>query len=184
MSVLSSALPPPATSPTSECVFPLETKGWWGGGNTCLRVRGEGSQLGRLERKLGTLHTLWLFSFFSSDPYLWLTDPDADQGPDPEADPALFVSDLQEKKYFCAYSFFKVHLHHSSKTTSHKEVLKQHKSRFKKNFMLVDGWNRGSGIRSNKLPIRFRIQENQTHMDLTDADPDADASPEHCFTWG
>jgi hypothetical protein len=51
---------------------------------------------------------------------------------DPDADPALFVSDLQDankKKIFSlsfyAYSFLKVHLHHSLKIKSHKEDTKQ-----------------------------------------------------------
>jgi hypothetical protein len=54
-------------------------------------------------------------------------DPDAGSAPDP----ALFVSDLQDankKQFFqnfCAYSFLKVHLHHSLKMKSHKEVTKQ-----------------------------------------------------------
>ncbi len=41
----------------------------------------------------------------SSEPYLWLTDPD----------PALYVSDLQDANinHFYAHSFLKVHLHHS-----------------------------------------------------------------------
>ncbi len=46
------ALPP---SPARACVPPLEPKG---GGNFRLSVRGRGSQIGRLERKLGTLSTL------------------------------------------------------------------------------------------------------------------------------
>jgi hypothetical protein len=74
----------------------------------------------------------WHFSTYgsgSSDPYLWLTDPypDSDLAPDP----AFFVSDLQDanKKYFFpkfyAYSFLKMHLHHSSEIKSHKEVTEQ-----------------------------------------------------------
>ncbi len=63
-----------------------------------------------------------------SDPYLSLTDPNADPAPDP----ALFVSDLYDanKKPFFSPSFtLKVHLHLSSKIKSHKEVTKQQKSR-------------------------------------------------------
>jgi hypothetical protein len=40
-----------------------------------------------------------------------------------DPDPALFVSDLQDaNKTIFAYYFFKVHLYHSSKIKSHKEV--------------------------------------------------------------
>ncbi len=53
------------------------------------------------------------------------TDPDADAAPD--ANPALYVRDLQDtnNKYlftlsFYAYSFLTVHLNHSSKIKSHK----------------------------------------------------------------
>ncbi len=56
MSVPSSKLAPPAPSPASECVPPLEPKG----GQHLLRVRGWGSQFGRLDRKSGTLSTLWI----------------------------------------------------------------------------------------------------------------------------
>jgi hypothetical protein len=54
----------------------------------------------------------------SSDPVRLLTDPDPD--------PALFVSDLQDanKKYFFLL-FLKVDLHHSSMIKSLKEVIKQ-----------------------------------------------------------
>jgi hypothetical protein len=52
--------------------------------------------------------------------------------PDPDADPALFVSDLQDvnKKLlfflsFFAYYFLKVHLNDFSNTKSHKEVTKR-----------------------------------------------------------
>ncbi len=48
---------------------------------------------------------------------------------DPASNPALFVNELKDvyKKYFFslsfyAYSFLKVHLHHSSQIKSHKEV--------------------------------------------------------------
>jgi hypothetical protein len=55
----------------------------------------------------------------SADPYLGLMDPDADP------DPALFVSDIQGvNKSLFAFYFLKVHLHHFSKTKSHKEVTK------------------------------------------------------------
>jgi hypothetical protein len=57
-------------------------------------------------------------------------DPD----PVPDADPDIFVSDLQGvnkkfyflKKFFCLLLYeLKVHLHHFSKIKSHKEVKKQ-----------------------------------------------------------
>ncbi len=57
---------------------------------------------------------------------------------DPNADPALFISDLQDANKndffaFYAYSFLNVHLHHSSKLKSHKEVKK---SRFLISYLL------------------------------------------------
>jgi hypothetical protein len=83
----------------------------------------------------------------SWDPYLWLTDPDAD--------PALFVSDLQDaKKKNYAHSFLKVHLHHSSKIKSHKEVTNQLKSRAFLIYLLV---MEESVSGTNKLRIRMRI---------------------------
>ncbi len=65
--------------------------------------------------------------------------PDSDSDPinfgmDPDPDPAIFVSDLQDinKRLFCfvclgcfAYYFQKVHLHHFSKIKSHEEVTKR-----------------------------------------------------------
>jgi hypothetical protein len=56
-----------------------------------------------------------------------------DPGPDsdPGADPAVFVSHLQDinKKLFFskffAYNFLNVHFYHFSKIKSHKEVTKQ-----------------------------------------------------------
>jgi hypothetical protein len=59
----------------------------------------------------------------SADPYFLLMVPDAD--------PAIFVSDLQDVNKslffpsFFAYYFLKVHLYHFSKIKSHKEVKKQ-----------------------------------------------------------
>ncbi len=53
----------------------------------------------------------------SADPCLWLMDPDADP------DSAIFVIDLQDankkliKKFFFAYYFLKVHLHHFGSVT-------------------------------------------------------------------
>jgi hypothetical protein len=49
----SSQLGPPTPSPVSECVSPLDPK--VGGRNTLLRVRGWGTQFGRLNRKPFTL---------------------------------------------------------------------------------------------------------------------------------
>jgi hypothetical protein len=43
---------------------------------------------------------------------------------DPAPDPAIFVSDIQDGKFF-AYYFLKLHLHHFSKIKSHKEVTKR-----------------------------------------------------------
>jgi ribosomal protein L31E len=53
--------------------------------------------------------------------------------PDPDADPSIFIIDLQDakkkqikKKSFSAYNFLKVLLHHHfSKIKSQKEVTKQ-----------------------------------------------------------
>jgi hypothetical protein len=47
---------PPTRSSESECVSPLGSKG---GSNTLLQVRGWGTQFGRLDRRPGTLYTLW-----------------------------------------------------------------------------------------------------------------------------
>jgi hypothetical protein len=51
---------------------------------------------------------------------------------DPDPDPALFVSLVPSKRQqkiifsnIFAYSFLKVHIHHSSKLKSHKEITKQ-----------------------------------------------------------
>ncbi len=56
----------------------------------------------------------------SADRYLWLTDPDPT--PDSAPDPAIFVSDLQEKKFFLlsflAWYFLRLRLHHSLKIKS------------------------------------------------------------------
>jgi hypothetical protein len=68
---------------------------------------------------------IWIRGFcIDPDPNLWLMDPD----------PELLVSDLwklqdaNKKKilqYFFADYFLTVHLYHSSKIKSHKEVTKQ-----------------------------------------------------------
>jgi hypothetical protein len=48
---------------------------------------------------------------------------------DPDPDPALFASNLQDANqkllFFFAYFLMKVHLHYSSQIISHKEVTKQ-----------------------------------------------------------
>ncbi len=46
------------------------------------------------------------------------------------------VTFKKKTKSFYAYSFLKVHLHHSSKIKSHKEVTKQYTSRFSSFFCL------------------------------------------------
>jgi hypothetical protein len=57
-------------------------------------------------------------------------DPDSD----PDADPSIFIIDLQDanKKQICKkkFCFLKVLTHHFSKVKSQKEVTKQWKSRF------------------------------------------------------
>jgi hypothetical protein len=57
-SVLLSELGPPTPSPASECVSLIGSKG--GEQHSLAGERGDGgSQLGRLDRKPGTLYTLW-----------------------------------------------------------------------------------------------------------------------------
>ena len=56
MSAPSSELGHPTPSPASECVSPFGPKERRN--STALRVRGRGTQFGRLERKPGTLYTL------------------------------------------------------------------------------------------------------------------------------
>ncbi len=50
-----------------------------------------------------------------------------DRDPDADPDPTIFVSSLQDvnKKFFFAFYFLKVHLHHFSEIKNHKEVTKQ-----------------------------------------------------------
>jgi hypothetical protein len=58
-----------------------------------------------------------------------------------DPDLAIFVIDLQEvnkNKFFIAYYFFKVHLHHFSKIKSPKEVTKQKEKKFFLLFLLDD----------------------------------------------
>jgi hypothetical protein len=68
--------------------------------------------------------TFWCGSG-SADPCLLLMDPD------PDADPSIFIIDLQDankkliKKSFSADYFLKVLLHHFLKVKSQKEVTKQ-----------------------------------------------------------
>jgi hypothetical protein len=93
---------------------------------------------------------------------------------DPDPDPAIFVSDLQDVdkkivfKFFFAYYFLKVHLHNFSKTKSHKEFLL---------FLLDDGRIR---IRIHISDEWIRIREAQKHMDPTDPD----SNPQHWLPTG
>ncbi len=72
--------------------------------------------------------TFWCGSGSVDDPCLRLMDPDAD--------PSIFIIDLQDAKKanylksVSAYYFFKVLLHHFSQVKTKKEVTKQKKSRF------------------------------------------------------
>ncbi len=99
------------------------------------------------------------------DPYFWLTDPDPD--------PALFVSDLQDapKKCYVSFyadSFLKKHLHHSSKIKSHKKPKNSRNQDFTSVVcLLMQGSvqiNYGSGCRRpNNLRIlrmRFRLRNS------------------------
>jgi hypothetical protein len=59
-------------------------------------------------------------------------DPYPDLDPEEDADPAIFIIDLQDankklifNKSFSVYYFLKEHLHHFSKIKSRKEVTKQ-----------------------------------------------------------
>ncbi len=86
--------------------------------------------------------TFW-YGSVSSDPYLWLTNPDADLG-----GPKTYGS------YGSGCGFGKlVHLHHSSKIKSHKEVTKQYKPRVFLLF-LFDGGRILSRIRYCNWRIR------------------------------
>ncbi len=75
-------------------------------------------------KKKSSVPDPWHFAT-DPNPNLWLTDPDTD--------PALFFSDLQDANknnfnfnFLFAFYFMKVHLHHSSKICrSQKEVTKQ-----------------------------------------------------------
>ncbi len=79
--------------------------------------------------------TFW-YGSGSSDPYLGLTDPDADPG---------------GPKTYGSGSGILVHLHHSSKKKSHKEVTKQKKSRFFLLFLLDDLEGSGTGAGSIRV---------------------------------
>jgi len=74
--------------------------------------------------------------------------------PDPDADPAIFVIDIQDanknpifKKSSTAFYFLKAHLHHFSTIKSPKEVTKQYESWFFLLFLLDD----------RRIRIRIRI---------------------------
>jgi hypothetical protein len=99
----------------------------------------------------------FLYGSGSSDPYLWLMDPDADPG--------------GSKTYG---SGTLVHLCHSSKIKSHKEVTKQYKSRFfyyffclmmegseTRSVLVTNGSGCGSG-RPNYILIRIRNTDFKT----------------------
>jgi hypothetical protein len=71
-----------------------------------------------------------------ADPWNFGTDPDADpdsrpylrlMDPNPDADPAIFVINLEDvkKSNFFAYFYLTVHWDNSLKIKSHKEVTKQ-----------------------------------------------------------
>ncbi len=89
-----------------------------------------------------------------TDPYLWLTDPD------PAPDPALFARDLLDAKVFFSrffsFYFLKVHLHHSSKIKSHKEVTKRVEIKAFLFYLLDDGRIRIRIQGPKNLRIRFR----------------------------
>ncbi len=116
--------------------------------------------------------TFWYGSGFgSSDSYLWLTMR--------IRLPILLISSVTFKmttenifssSSFYAYSFLKVHLHHSSKIKSHKKSQKDSRNQgFSSFFLLVNGRTR-IWIHTNNLQIRMRIQEAQKHMDPSDPD--------------
>ncbi len=67
----------------------------------------------------GSVSVTYWYGSGSTDSCLWLKNP--------APDPGLFVSNLQDtkKKYFFAYYFLNVHLHHSSKIKILKEVTNQ-----------------------------------------------------------
>ncbi len=64
--------------------------------------------------------------------------------------PAIFVSDLFLAKFLCFY-FLKVHLHHSSKIKSHKEVTNHKESRF---FFVFSLLMEGSDLEPDPEPYR------------------------------
>ncbi len=124
--------------------------------------------------------TFW-YGCGSLDLYLWLTDLDVDPDPAPDADPALFVSDLQDanKSIFCFYDFFLFEGTFSSffkVKKSYKEVTKNSRNQgFSSFFFLVDGRIRYrilSWTHTKKIWIRMQIQEAQIHTDSTDLDLD------------
>ena len=78
-------------------------------------------------------------------------DPDSDPDPDANADPAIFVIDLQRcrqqicKKKFSASYFLKVHLHHFSKIKSPKDVTNSRNQGFSFYFcLMIEGSGSGS----------------------------------------
>jgi hypothetical protein len=119
----------------------------------------------------------------SSDPYLWLTDPDADPGLD-SMRILLFssVTFKTQKKYFYACSFLKVHSHHCSKITSQKELIKQHKSRLSKFVcLLMEGTGSGSVQINCGSGFRSRRPKNKRILVYGCG---SGCGVEHWFTWG
>ncbi len=97
----------------------------------------------------------------SAGPCLWLMDPD----------PTILIIDQQKTtvffKRFSAHYFLNVHLHHSSKIKSQKDVTKQEELRFFLLFLLDDR------IRSRTIsPTNGSgSRRTQKHTNPTDPDP-------------
>jgi hypothetical protein len=69
----------------------------------------------------------------STDPCLWLMDPDPDQVP------AIFVIHLQRRKSFSAYYFLKVHIHHFLKIKVIKKLQKSRNQSFTFFCLMIEG---------------------------------------------
>ncbi len=103
---------------------------------------------------------------------------------DPDADPNVFVIDLQDAKKtnvvnkFSAYYFLKVPLHFFSKRKSLKEITNRRNQGFSYYFcLMIEGSGSGFGSESRSIPLTSG-SGTQKHMDLVDPDSD----PEHwCF---
>jgi hypothetical protein len=104
---------------------------------------------------------------FLPDPYLSYLD----LGDPKHTDPTTTDQDADSENWY-------LHLHHSSKIKSHKEVTKKTAEiRFFLLFLLDDGRIR---IRTSDKRIRMRIREAKRQTDPTDPDPD----PQHCLQRG